>query len=760
MVTRASRNALLLGVLGVLALSSCVPAQEETSSLSLDRIFTDREFGVEEPPSVKWLADDSGYLVAERTTPGDDRGFRDLVLYDARTGDREVVLPETRLVPPGRSSPLIVEDFSWSPDRSVFLLSVRSNAGTGEREFWTWSEGSGGLRRLAESERDASISAAELSPTGDRIAFVAENDLFVTELSSGRTLRLTNDGTETRVNATSRGVYAGLSAAGFRWSPDGRRIAYSQFDMEGVNHFRIINYTDSLYPSVRSIPYVKPGETLPAVRAGVVPATGGRTTWLEVPGDPRMNYLRHLTWSPDSGELLITQLARRQNRARVFRADATTGSLSLLLTETDDAWLDLHAPRWMRGGEYFTWVSERDGWRRVYRAATEDGRLDVLTPGVFDILSVEGIDEEGGWLYFIAAPDDPTRRYLHRVPLDPGGSPERITPDAETGTHHYELSPGTNWAWRTFSTFDTPPVTDLVSLPEHEVVRVAVDNAALGRKLADLDRGETEFFRIDVGDGVELDGWMMRPPDFDAARRYPVLFYVYGMPAAQSVLDAWPSRDPATDRLSNRRLWHWMMTQRGYVIMCVDNRGTPAPRGRDFRKIIYLRHGVLPAQDQAAAVRAIADRWSWVDPSRIGIYGWSGGGNVSMNAILRHPDVYSLAMPAAGLYHHKYYHASFTERFLGLPQENPEAYEATAPVSVAGNLRGSLLLIHPTGDPNVHFQSAEAMVNKLIAAKKQFTFMPYPNRTHYMPEGESTTYHLYDLYTRFLERNMPSTPGR
>jgi dipeptidyl-peptidase-4 len=431
---------------------------------------------------------------------------------------------------------------------------------------------------------------------------------------------------------------------------------------------------------------------------------------------------------------------------RLFLAAPDGGGLREILVEKEETWLDLHPVEWVGQGQAFLWVSERDGWRHVYRIGRNGGNTLLLTPGSFDILSVEAVDEAGGWVYVIASPDDPGQRYLYRARLDGAGALERVTPEDSEGTNAYSIAPGARWAWHTVSTIDAPPSTGLVSLPDHRTVRVEVDNAALTSKLASLDVRPTEFFRVDIGDGVELDGWVMKPPDFDPNGRYPVLFYVYGMPAGQTVLDRWGG---------DRHLFHYLLTQRGYVVVSVDNRGTPAPRGRDFRRIIYLRHGVLPAQDQAAAVRALAARWPWMDRSRIGIYGWSVGGNVSMNAILRHPDVYSTAMPGAGLSHHKYYHASFTERFLGLPQDNPDAYEATAPVNVAQNLRGNLLVVHGTGDPNVHYQNAEALSNALIAAKKRFTIMPYPNRPHGIPDR----YHLYDLYLWFLEENMPAGEG-
>jgi dipeptidyl-peptidase-4 len=477
-----------------------------------------------------------------------------------------------------------------------------------------------------------------------------------------------------------------------------------------------------------------------------VDTDGGGVTWLELPGDPRSHYVNSFEWAPGGDELFVQQLNRPQNTVRLFMVDPKVGTLEEIMVEREETWLDLRPVQWVEGGQAFLWESERDGWRHVYRIERSGGHARLLTSGTFDILSVEAVDEVGGWLYFLASPDDPGQRYLFRTTLDGTGDLDRITPQNAEGTHDYDIAPGARWAWHTESAIDSPPVTRLISLPDHNPVRVEVDNAPLKAKLAALDIRPTEFFRVDIGKGVQLDGWVMKPSDFDPTRRYPVLFYVYGMPARQPVLDAWGG---------DRHLFHHLLTQRGYVVMSVDNRGTPAPRGRDFRRFIYLRHGVLPAQDQAAAVRALEAQWPWMDPSRMGIYGWSGGGNVSMNAIFRHPDVYSTAMPGAGLSHHRYYHAAFTERFLGLPQENPEAYEATAPVNVAKNLRGNLIIIHGTGDPNVHYQSAEALANALIAAKKRFTIMPYPNQPHVFPDQ----YHLYDLYLWFLVENMPAGAG-
>lgn len=750
-------STLVMSICAAISSSAAAPAAQpvqaaDPAMLTLDRIFSSREFSTERPLPPEWLEDDSGYLLAEPASPTSQEGAgHSIVLYDARTGQRRVVVPAERLVPAGQARPLRFADYKWSlAHATAVFCSPRTDGADAEAagDCWVLQTGTWRLHKLG-GPGSPRLSGAALSPRGGTVAYVKGHDVFVEELSSGRILRLTHDGSSRRVNGTGAGVYLGQNTSGFRWSPDGTRIAFVQFDTEGVKDFSIINNTDSLYPAVKDIEHVKPGETLPAARVGILPAAGGETLWVGLPGDPRNHYIRHLDWTPNPNELVVVQLNRRQNTARVFLADATTGQARSVLEDKDDAWVEPHPVRWLDGGRHFTWVSERDGWRHIYRASRDGTKTELVTPGTFDVINVQGIDEPGGWLYFIASPDNATQRYLHRARLDGSGKTERVTPPGRDGTHVYDISPGGRWAYHTFSTFDTPPVTELIALPSHQTLRTLVDNAALKAKLAKLKCRPTEFVRVDIGDGTELDAWVMKPHDFDANGRYPVLFYVYGMPGGQTVLDRW-----GESREANRYLWQLMLTQRGYLVMSVDNRGTPAPRGRAWRKIIYLKHGVVPSHEQAAAVRAITKRWSYVDPARIGVYGWSGGGCMSLNLILRYPDLYNTAMAGAGLSDHRFYHAGFTERFMGLPQDHPEAYNEAAPLRYAKNLKGNLLIIHGTGDSNVHYQSTEAMVNALIAEKKRFTVMPYPNRSHAATEGENTQYHLHDLYTSYLEQHL------
>jgi dipeptidyl-peptidase-4 len=364
-------------------------------------------------------------------------------------------------------------------------------------------------------------------------------------------------------------------------------------------------------------------------------------------------------------------------------------------------------------------------------------------------MSVESIDKEGGWAYYIASPDNPTQRYLYRASLDGSGKIERITPASQKGTHRYQISLDSKWAFHTYSSFGKPPVIELVSLPEHETVRGLADNSRLRAKLNKLKKCSTELFRVDIGDGVLLDGWCIKPPDFDPEKRYPLFFYVYGEPAGQTVLDRWGGE---------KHLWHLMLAQHGYLVMSVDNRGTPAPRGRAWRKCIYRQIGILASADQAAATRAIIKSRPYVDPNRIGIWGWSGGGSMSLNAIFRYPELYHTAMAIAFISNQRFYDTIYQERYMGLPDDNEEGYKNGSPITFAHQLKGNLLIVHGTGDDNCHYQSCEALINELIKHNKYFSMMSYPNRTHSIKEGENTKRHLFELLTRYLEDNLPCGP--
>lgn len=443
----------------------------------------------------------------------------------------------------------------------------------------------------------------------------------------------------------------------------------------------------------------------------------------------------------------MLQLNRRQNLLTVMIGNQSTGQVRTILEEKDDAWVDVDVDdvQWLESGQRFLWPSERDGWRHVYSAPRGGGVARLITNGSFDVVSIEDVDEKAGWLYFIASPDNATQRYLYRTELNGNGKPERLSPAGEAGSHSYSIAPNSSWAFHTFSTMGSAPVVDLVHLPDHRPVRTLAANAKVIANVKALDIKQPEFIKVDVGDGVTLDGWMIKPPNFDASKRYPVFIYVYGEPASQTVIDRWAS---------SRYLWHQMLAQHGYLVMSFDNRGTPAPKGRAWRKVVYRQIGVLAAKEQAAAARVVQS-WPFVDSKRIAIWGWSGGGSMTLNQMFRYPDIYQVGISVAPVTDQHFYDTIYQERYMGLPQDNEQDYKRGSPVTHASGLKGKLLIVHGSGDDNVHYKGTEVLANVLIAAGKQFSMMEYPNRRHGISEGVGTTRHVYELLTRFLEDNMP-----
>jgi dipeptidyl-peptidase-4 len=679
----------------------------------------------------------------------------DIVRYDPDSGDREVLVAAEQLIPQGGRAPLILHDYAWSDDGSKLLVYTNSQRVwrvNSRGDYWVLDLESGALQQLGGDAEESTLMFAKFAPQADRVAYVRENDVYVERLSDGVITKLTEGGSPTLINGNFDWAYEeefGIRD-GFRWSPDGERIAYWQSDASDVRDFVLVNYTDSLYPQFTSIPYPKVGEQLSSVRVGVVSADGGETVWAQLEGDPQNNYIARMEWAASSEQYTIQYLNRPQNTNQLMLVDAATGSAHTVFTDRDDAWVDVVDDMlWMDEGERFTWVSERDGWRHVYVISRDGADQQLVTPWEMDVVSVQLIDEDRGWLYFIASPDNAAQRYLYRSRLNGSGQPERLTPDEQSGWSAYQLSHDGAWGFQTHSAFDTPSTVRLVSLPDHETVRTMVDNAELKSTVAALARGESEFFRVTTEDGVTMDGWLMKPADFDPTRKYPLLFYVYGEPAGQTVMDRWGG---------NRYLWHTLLTQQGYVVASVDNRGTPAPRGREWRKSVHGQVGTLGSRDQAGAARVIR-AWDFVDEDRVGIWGWSGGGSSTLNMMFRHPELYQTGMSVAPVPDQTLYDAIYQERYSGVLPDYADGYRRGSPITHVAGLQGNLLLIHGTGDDNVHYQGSERLINAMIEGGKEFTMMAYPNRSHGIFEGAGTTLHLYGLLTRYLNENLPAGAG-
>jgi putative heme-binding domain-containing protein len=719
------------------------------SLLTVGRLFGVKEFDTEPLPARRWSKRTSTYFTLEKASTGFGK---ELVRNDPATGKVEVVLHAREFIPEGAKEPLTVEDFEFSADESQVLLFTKSQRvwrRNTRGDYWVIDLATRKLRKLGGDAAPSSLMFATLSPDGKQVAFVRENNLYVQHLESLKIVPLTTDGSKTLINGTSDWVNEEeLDLRNcFRWSPDSRHLLFWQFDTTGVTEFHLLDNVVSKSPRITSFAYPMVGEKNSATRLGVVPVAGGKVIWLDLPGDPREHYLPVADWSPDGSQILVQQFNRLQTELRVWRVEPTTGKAKVVFTETDAAWLENENPwRWLDGGKSFLWLSERSGWRHVYHASIDGSPLKQITTGAFDVIAIEAVDESGGWLYYAASPKNATQRYLFRLKLD-GGKTEQLSPEKQPGWHEYDISPDAKWAFHAWSNFTTPPVVELVRPGEHAVVRRLTDNAKLRAKLAVLKQPEVEFMRVPIGGGVTLDGWSVKPKNVDSTAKLPLLMYVYGEPHGQTVRDAWPGV---------RGLWHWMLAQQGFVVASVDNRGTKAPRGRDWRKAVHRKIGILAPNEQAAAVRVLLERWPFVDPQRVGSWGWSGGGSMSLNALFRHPDLYRTAIAVAPVADQRLYDTIYQERYMGLPKENEAGYRDGSPITHAGKLRGNLLLVHGTGDDNCHYQATERLMEELIAKGKHFSVLPYPNRTHAIKEGRNTDQHLMETMTRFLRDNLQS----
>ena len=509
----------------------------------------------------------------------------------------------------------------------------------------------------------------------------------------------------------------------------------------------MLNTTDSLYPFTVPVEYPVVGEDPSRCKIGVVNVSSGKTTWIKVPGDAVQHYIPRMEWAANSSQLIIQQLNRRQNESKIILCNAVSGEAKTIHTETDKAWVDAKAEPmgwdWLNQGKSFIWLSEKDGWRHIYNI-NRNGQEKLLTQGDYDVISLERIDEKDNLIYFMASPENATQQYLYKINLDGSGKAERVTLATLPGTHTYDISPNGKVALHYFSSSSTAPVFNVVSLPAHQEL---AERPASGRS-RNAAANKTEFFKVKTVDGITMDGWMVKPTNFDSTKKYPIVFYVYGEPASQTVKDMYG--------ISSNRLYVGNMANDGYIYVSVENRGSPAPKGREWRKAIYHNIGSINIRDQAMAAKEILKR-SYVDTSRVAVWGWSGGGSSTLNLMFQYPEIYKTGISIAAVDNQLNYDNIYQERYMGLLPEDKHFFVDNSPLAHAQNLHGNLLIIHGTGDDNVHYNNAEQMINVLIKNNKVFQLMSYPNRTHAISEGEGTSRHLATTYTQFLKEHCP--PG-
>ncbi len=713
-----------------------LPAAGVAQQLTVEKVYASNEFRTR-GAALDFHTDGENVLVYE--TSGD---VIDLWLEGIRTGERQRLIEGRLLVPDGAATPIRIENITFSTDRSralVFTNSERVWRLNTLGEYYVYDVETRALTPVSTAGKQM---FAKLSPDGTKVGFVRANNLFVKDLATGTETQLTTDGSENIINGTTDWVYEeelDLRDA-WRWSPDGRHIAFWRFDQSPIEPFYMIDDLD-LYSEPIPLRYPKAGTENSSVQIKVVDVSNGMTrTITQVDGD---SYLPRADWAA-SDELVIQRLNRTQNRLDVILADVATGELKPVLIETDSAWVDVDDDLiWFDRGRRFLWSSERDGYNHLY-VYGRDGRVQrQITSGEWDVATVLGVDDAGGWVYYTAAQPTPMERHLFRVRLD-GSRTERLT--KEPGTHSIAMSPNFAYYVDGWSQAGVPPTTRLFST-DGRLSRTLAENSNVAQKLERMGLHEPEFFQFETSDGVTLNGYMIKPPDFDENRRYAALLYVYGGPGSQTVTDAWGG---------SRYLWHQLLAERGIIVVSVDNRGTGA-RGRDFKKVTYLNLGEYETRDQTEAARWLATQ-PYIDGQRIGIWGWSYGGYMTALAMMN-SDRFAAGVSVAPVTDWRLYDTIYTERFLRTPQENPEGYDSGSPVHKAEQLTGDLLLVHGTGDDNVHFQNTVQLANALQAANKQFDLMIYPNRTHSIAGG-NTTVHLFTMITDWLVENLaqPASP--
>jgi dipeptidyl-peptidase-4 len=699
----------------------------------------------------RWMDGGKAYAVSELASGGGMQSVR----IDTATGARQVLPAEPSNTPPGGGRATAA---GMSADGTKLLFSTNGHTVMIRKtasDYWVLDKSDNSWHKLG-GKSTAGLMFAKFSPDGKSVAYLgdlnqvkgaeARWNLYVEEVKTSAVKQLTSDANDDIIDGTSdwNNNEEFSLADCFLWSPDGKKIAYYQFDQSGVPEFALINYTDQLYPVITKYKYPKPGQTNSAVRVGVIGASGGKTVWLKTPGDPRNTYIPHMEWLADN-QVILQHMNRLQNTNTVYIANPDTGDLHQMFQDKNDSWVEVNRNlKWIENGKRLLFTSERDGWRHLY-AITREGDARLVTNAPFDMVSIAAVDEAGGWLYYVASPDNATQRYLYRSRLD-GTKTERVTPQGQPGTHTYNISPDFHWAFHSVSTFDSPGQSDLVSLPDHKVVRVLNDNAAEKAKVGPIIAGRTEMVHIPVGHDTTIDGWLIKPSHFDPSKKYPIIISVYGEPASSTVNDSW----------GGGHLLMLGLADDGYLIASFDNSGTPAPKGTHWRKVIYGSVGVLASDEQAAALRGLAATHPYVDLTRVGVYGWSGGGSMTLNLMFRYPDLYSVGVAGAPVADQTLYDSIYQERYMGLPTDNAKGYHDGSPISFAEGLKGKLLIIHGTGDDNVHFQGTQRLLNRLISLNKQFHFMEYPNRRHGVQGSDPV--HLDTLRYSFFEEYLPPGP--
>lgn len=663
-------------------------------------------------------------------------------------------LTANELIPQGKTQPLQVQSFDVSSNGNDLLLFANTKKVWRLRtrgDYWVFNRADKKLTQIGQGQPTASLMFAKFSPDGGKVAYVSKHNIYIENSDGTGRKQITTDGTDRMINGTFDWVYEEEfgDRDGFRWSPDGKKIAYWKVNATKIPDYLMLNTTDSLYSFTVPVQYPKVGVNPSAVNLWIYDLATGKTTKMDVPGDDIQHYIPRMEWLTSSKGIILQQLNRKQNESKIFIADANTGAAKQIHEEKSDTWIDIKTVwagtpvgwDWLDNGKAFMWLSEKDGWRHIYKIDLK-GKETLLTKSPFDVINLDFLDVPHKTIYFTASPDNPTQQYLYKVGLD-GGKETRVTPAQYSGTNSYQISPNGRLAVFTSSSVQKLSLGSVVELPSHKELIKA-------RRVIDANpnQPQPEFFRVTTVDGVKMDGWVVKPKNFDPTKKYPTVFYVYGEPAEATVTDTFGQ--------GQNFLYKGDFPGDGYIYVSFDNEGSPAPRGANWRHSIYKNIGILNIRDQAMAAKEFLKN-PWVDKDRVAVWGWSGGGASTLNLLGQYPEIYKTGIAIAPVTYQPFYDDVYQERYMGLITEDKEPFIKGSAVTYAKNVKGNLMIIHGSGDDNVHYQNTEYYINELIRHDIPFEMMEYPNRTHSISEGAGTREHLSTTYTRFLKQFCP--PG-
>ena len=704
---------------------------QDNKKLTLEAVIKDQVFAPKTVQGINWMKDGKYYSSLKMVA-----GFPQVVRINVATGEESEVLID------GRELGLNFSNYAFNPEESMALLTSEVEPiyrRSTKAIYHLLDLKTGSLKELENGDK---ISYATLSPDNQKVAYVKENNLYYLDLKTNNKVQVTRDGAKNAIiNGAADWVYEeefSMSKA-FFWSNDGNKLAYIRFDEREVPVFNMQKW-GALYPEDEHFKYPKAGEKNAIVSIQIYNLEKEQTQTVDTGADTDI-YLPRMYWAEDNNTLAVIRLNRLQNQMDILFADSQTGQTKNILSETSDTYVDMDYNDnflFLPNGEGFIGTSEKDGFKHVYQYDLEGKLIRQITKGEWEVTELVAVDSKAGKVYYVSTEQSPLERHFYSINLN-GKKKKLLTP--QEGTHSINMSPDQQYYIDAYSTV-TQPLQVVLSDKEGKEIKVLEDNNALQEKIKEYAYLPKEFFDFKTIDGTSLNGYMIKPVTFDPSKTYPVLMYVYGGPGSQNVMNNWGS---------TRDWWHQHLAAEGYIVVGIDNRGTGG-RGRDFKHSTYNQLGKLETEDQIAGAKYLAEL-PYVDASRIGIWGWSYGGYMSSLALMIGNETFKTAMAVAPVTSWRYYDTIYTERFLQTPQLNPAGYDDFSPINHVNKLYGNFLLVHGTGDDNVHFQNSVALVDALIAADKQFDSFYYPNRNHGI-HGGNTTWHLYKMLTNYVKDKL------